>query len=157
VALTREKQIEKLRQMGRGNLLEYAVPVSAGLVAALFIGGWVTGWVALYFIGAFIAIVAISSFTTMRNIRNAVVGEREGMRVRGRVQITVIAGAETPTYSVAARDRGVRWSFEFLPLDWLPATGETDAELVYLRGVEWPVLLIVEAGLIVPRYQPKRT
>lgn len=157
MALSREKQIEKLRQMGRGNLLEYAVPVSLGLVVALFTGGWVSGWVALYFIGAFIAIVAISSFTTMRNMRNAVVGEREGMRVRGRAQITVISGSESPTYSVAARDRGVRWSFEFLPLDWVPVAGETDAELVYLRGVDWPVLLIVEAGLIVPRYQPKRT
>ena len=157
MTLTREKQLEKLRQMGRGNLLEYAAPVSLGLAAALFIGGWLTGWVALVFIGGFIAIVALSSYTSMRNLRNAVVGEREGVRVRGHVQITVTPGSESPTYSAAARDRGVRWSFEFLPLDWVPVTGETEAQLVYLRGVEWPVLLIVEAGVIVPRYRPKRT
>src|SRR5262245_364514 len=94
MALTREQQIEKLRQMGRGNFLEWMGPGSLVLAAALAIGGWVLDWVALYLIAAFIAIVGLSSYTTMRNLRNAVMGEREGTRTRGHVQITVVTGTD---------------------------------------------------------------
>lgn len=155
--LTREQQIEKLRQMGGGSFGQWTGPGTLVIAGGLAIGGWVMSWVALYVVAAFFAVVGFTSFTTMQNVRNAVRGEREGARTHGRVQITVIAGTDAPIYSAAARDRGVRWSFEFVPLDWTPVAGDTEAQLVYVRGVEWPVLLLVENGIIVPRYRPKRT
>ena len=143
--------------MGRGHLLEYAATGSLALAALLVIVGWVLHWVALYLIAGFVGVVALASFTTLSNLRNAYVGEREGARAGGHVQITVTPGTEATSYSAAVRDRGARWSFEFVPIEWAPMAGEREAQLVYLRGVEWPVLVVVDEGILVPRYKPKRT
>ena len=155
--LSRDQQLDQLRQTGRGNLLEYAGTGSLALAAALVIAGWYLDWVALYVIAIVVGIVAVTTFTTMSNVRNAYVGERRGARTRGHVQITVTPGAETTSYSAAVRERGERWSFEFVPIEWQPVAGEREAQVVHLKGVDWPVLVIVDDGILVPRYKPKRT
>ena len=68
----------------------------------------------------------------------------------------MVESSDSPAYHAVTHDRGVAWKFEFLPLDWKPAAGQHAAELVYLRNVDWPVLVLLADGIAVPRYAPKR-
>jgi hypothetical protein len=47
------------------------------------------------------------------------------------------------------------WKFDFIPQGWKPTEGIIPAELVFIKQVGWPVLIITEAGIIFPRYTPK--
>ncbi|MBC8025121.1 MAG: hypothetical protein H7Y89_03950 [Steroidobacteraceae bacterium] len=153
---TREQQLAILQKMGKGSLLERAEVVSWLSVAALIALGFWKSWVPSYMGAAFIAIVAASSRATLINLRNAARGEREGVRVRGSVEIVVKPDSESPSYFATTTDRGVRWKMQFIATGWKPVDGSFPAELVYVRGAEWPVLVLLDAGIIVPRFKPAR-
>lgn len=156
-SLTRDEQLIALRKMDQGKLLERAEVVSWLSVVALVALGFWKSWIPCYMGAGFIAIVAASSRVTLLNLRNAVRGDREGVRVRGRVDITVKPDSESPSYFATTTDRGVHWKMEFIATGWTPTEGSFPAELVYARGAEWPVLVLFDRGIIVPRHKPSRT
>jgi len=42
------------------------------------------------------------------------------------------------------------------PQNWQPKEGRYPAELVFIRGVAWPVVLLTSDGLLYPHLKPRR-
>jgi len=42
------------------------------------------------------------------------------------------------------------------PQNWQPVVGRLEAQLVFIRGVEWPVVILTGNGLLYPRLKPTR-
>jgi hypothetical protein len=153
---TQEQQLDVLRKVGAGQMLERAEAVAWLSVAMLIALGYFRSWVPCYMFAGFIAIAAVSSRVTLANLRNAVRGDREGVRAHGIVEIAIKPDSESPSYFATTTEGGVRWKMEFLASAWKPAEGTFRAQLFHIRDVEWPVLLLVDDGIIIPRYKPSR-
>lgn len=49
------------------------------------------------------------------------------------------------------------WQMEFVtPQNWQPGEGKYSAQLAFIRGVEWPVVIRTSEGLLYPRLKPRR-
>ena len=49
------------------------------------------------------------------------------------------------------------WQMEFVtPQNWQPGEGKHSAQLAFIRGVEWPVVILTSEGLLYPRLKPRR-
>ena len=60
-------------------------------------------------------------------------------------------------YTLTAYYLSSLWQMEFVqPQNWQPKEGRYPAELVFIRGVEWPVVLLTSDGLLYPRLKPRR-
>ncbi|TCJ12800.1 hypothetical protein EZJ19_11205 [Parasulfuritortus cantonensis] len=77
--------------------------------------------------------------------------------VDGTVYIVVEDDDSDYVYGAGVTDRaGVDWAFSFRPDNWKPEPGEFSAELRYIDGVAWPVLIITERGILYPQYTPEQ-
>lgn len=153
---TRDEQLETLRKMGGGQMLDRAESVAWLCVVLLVALGFYKSWVPCYMIAAFLAFVAASSRATLANLRNAVRGDREGVRTPGTVEIAIETGGDSPSYFATTTERGIRWNMEFIATGWKPVAGNFRAQLVHLGAVEWPVLVLLDDGIVVPRNKPSR-
>jgi len=153
--LTREQQIKILIDMGTKtfqNRFKYGLVI---LAIGLTIGGAITLNPVFFMVAAFVGIVAFSACQTSPHIQNAVKGFAEGTRVQGEVSFSITRWSDTDTYFVTMISGCSRsWKFEFIPQGWIPVEQNSDAELVFLSGVEWPVLLLTNKGIMYPRYTP---
>jgi hypothetical protein len=129
----------------------------AGLVVAShFLGGWAF----IPFI-LFLIILGLGLAHSSREIAPRLRDARQALdcyeAVSGRVRMVVTQDSDSYDYQAGVRDRqGNDWTFDFSPQDWLPETGDHAAELRYIEGVEWPTLIVTEAGVLYPKSVPKR-
>ena len=161
--MTLDEQMTELRRMGSGRILYWARP---GIVVAIC--GFNAGR-RVYRQAGFLwncdrfTLIAFAIWNTTPHISNAAGGLREGMKQNGDVEISIHqwTDAESNQYeSYQGRILMVNqplWQMEFVqPQNWQPKEGRYPAELVFIRGVEWPVVLLASDGLLYPRLKPRR-
>jgi len=104
-------------------------------------------------------IVALAVWMTAPHMRRAWQAVRTPQRcedVKIDIEIDDYPDARHYYARVPATPSGV-WRFEFVPQGWKPVAGALDAEVRYIAGVRWPVLVLVApTGVLVPMYEPKR-
>jgi hypothetical protein len=98
---------------------------------------------------------------TTPHIRNAARGIIEGIKQNGTVKISVrqeqAAEANYDTYhGLISMDNQLLWEMDFVqPQGWQPIEGIHQAQLAFIRGVEWPVVILTTVGLLYPCCKPK--
>ena len=161
--MTLDEQITELRRMGSGRILYWARPGVVVLSAGLVLAGVFTGNLVFYGIAIAFALVAFAIWNTTPHIGNAARGLEEGVKQDGDVKIRIHqwTDAELSQYEsyngMILMDNQPLWQMEFVqPQNWHPKEGRYPAELFFIRGVEWPVVLITSDGLLYPRLKPGR-
>ncbi|KAB2964798.1 hypothetical protein [Zoogloea sp.] len=153
---TLEEQFETLRSMGKSwvGLAAQGIFVVPALV--VFYKAFSLREYGLIPIGAGLLLFAAVVFQGMPHIRRAIQGIDSDDRCKGTAQISIEESSETTYYKalVTTPQRG-RWVFHFQPQGWTPEEAVLTVECRFIRGVDWPVLLVAEAGLISPREVPK--
>ena len=88
---------------------------------------------------------------------------KEGLKQNGEVEISIHpwTDAESNRYDsyqgLVFMDNQPLWQMEFVtPQNWQPMEGKYSAQLAFIRGVEWPVVLLTSEGLLYPRLKPRR-
>jgi len=161
--MTLDEQMTELRRTGSGRILYWTRPgvvvVSAGLVLA----GAFTGNLVFYGIPIVFALITFAIWNTTPHISNATGGLREGMKQNGAVEISIHqwTDAESNQYESnqgrILMDNQPLWQMEFVqPQNWQSKEGRYPAELVFIGGVEVPVVLLASDGLLYPRLKPRR-
>jgi hypothetical protein len=161
--MTLDEQMTELRRMGSGRILYWARPGVVLLSAGLVLTGAFTGNPVFYGIALAFALIAFAIWNTTPHISNAARGLREGMKQNGDVEISIHqwTDAESNQYEsyngLILMDNQPLWQMEFVqPQNWQPKEGHYPAELAFIRGVEWPVVLLTSDGLLYPRLKPRR-
>lgn len=160
--MTLDEQINELTNSVSPDLLALVRPGIVLVVAGVVITGSLTGNPAFYATGLFLALLALAIRQVTPHIRNAIKGLREGIRQSGSVDITIRQWQDAENNShedYSGRimlDRQPLWQMDFAtPQHWQPEKGQYPAQLVFIRGVEWPVLILTENGLLYPASRPK--
>ncbi len=152
-----KEQVARLRRMGNDallNLLRSALVLGASLSA---VAGYQYNHPAGYMVALFLAMIAVSAIKSAPHIKHAVLATQRGMPSRGTLVITITAWSDSESYQATVTDRlGHIWEFEFIPQEWKPGAGQTEATIYTIPSVTWPVLVSTEQGVLFPRYQPKR-
>ena len=152
--LSREQQLKNLIAMGKEPFLRKFKYGLILLTIGLTIGAIITLHPFAFMGAAFVGIVTFSACQTTPHIHNAVKGFTEGVRLPGEVSFSITRWSDSDTYHATIISGVKPWNFEFIPQGWVPTSGKTEAELVYIDGVEWPVLLLTAQGILHPRYTP---
>lgn len=107
-------------------------------------------------VGVLFAIITAGSWQSATLMRHALQAFDSSLVQFGQVQISTRQWSDAVRYEAQVRvSDGQAWAFEFMPLGKPPAEGLHAGLLHYLPGMDWPALVSVEAGLLVPRYTPK--
>lgn len=107
-------------------------------------------------VGVFFAVVTLGSWQSVTHLRHALRAFDSPLVRPGQVWISTRQWSDAVHYEArVSAGNGEGWAFEFMPLGQAPAEGSHDGRLHYLPGLDWPALVSVEAGLLVPRYTPK--
>lgn len=161
--MTLDEQITELTRMGSGKIIDLARPGVLLLVAGLVLTGVLTGNLLLHGIALALALIAFAIWQTTPHIRDAARGLREGMKRSGTVEIRIHewTDAESKQYEsyqgLISIDNQPLWQMEFVtPQNWQPVEGRHSAQLVFIIGVEWPVVILTRDGLLYPRLKPRR-
>jgi len=156
---TRDKQLKNLTSMGTGkffNRFTLMLIVFIILAVASVIKGVATGEFGYFMLAAIISFVVFCGWQTAPHIHNAVKGVTEGTRIHGEISISITECSDaSDTYYVTVISGCSRsWRFEFIPSGWRPVEENNEAELVFISGVEWPVLILTSKGIMHPRFTP---
>ncbi|MFO7569339.1 MAG: hypothetical protein R6W75_06035 [Smithellaceae bacterium] len=160
--LTRDEQEAELQRKGSGTLLPWARPAMFLLAAGLGLVGAKTGQPVFYAAASVAALVALAVWLTVPHRLNAVRGLREGIRQEGTVEIIMKQWPDGVTQHEACHGRIFMnqqplWEMEFVtPHNWQPAEGTYPAQLAFIRGVDWPVVVMTRDGLLYPRVKPEK-
>lgn len=156
MSLTPDHQLQNLVNMVSGKTLNRLSLSLTMLAAALLIGGLITWHPMFFMVAVFVAVTALSAWQTSPHIRNALKGFTDGKRVQGEIFIDITSWSDSDSHqAIVMSGCKLPWKFDFIPQGWKPVEGITTAELVFIKSVGWPVLIITEAGIIYPRYTPK--
>jgi len=149
--------------MGSGRLLYWARPGVVALSAGLVLAGVFTGKLVFYGMAIAFSLIAFAIWQTTRHISDAARGLREGIKQKGDVEISIHqwTDAESNQYEsykgMILMDNQPLWQMEFVqPPNWQPKEGRYPAELIFICGAEWPVVLLTRDGLLYPRLKPER-
>ena len=108
-------------------------------------------------IAAFLSVVGFSEQRAGPNIVAAIAAYDSGTPTIGEVSITVTSWDTNNHYRATVCEQGhPDWNFEFIPQGWQPASQSYPAQIWRTGGEEKPIFAIVEAGILIPRYDPKR-
>jgi hypothetical protein len=161
--MTLDEQMTELTRMSSVRILYWARPAVVVLSAGLVLAGTFTGNPVFYGIALAFALIAFAIWNTTPHISNAARGLREGMKQNGDVEIgihqwTDAESNQCESYNgLILMDNQTLWQMEFVqPQNWQPKEGRYPAELVFIRVVEWPVVLLTSDGLLYPRLKPRR-
>ncbi len=161
--MTLDEQIAELTRAGSGTLWELARPGAVLLAAGLALAGAFTRNPVFFGIALAAAILAYAVWQTAPHIANAARGLREGVKQQGMVEIFLHQwkDAESNVHESfegrISMDGRTMWEMEFVtPQHWQPREGSYPAQLAFVRGVEWPVVVLMREGLLVPRLKPRR-
>lgn len=160
-----ETQLEQLRQFATprhqartrvGCLSVIVLGIIGILLAAYFFFGWALIPFALFLVLLGLGINHSSQQVAPR-LHDARLALDRYQAVQDRVRIVVNPGSDSDDYQAGVRDRqGHDWTFDFCPSGWIPLTGDHPAELRFVKGVEWPALVVTEAGILYPKFRPTR-
>jgi hypothetical protein len=162
VKLSREEQIAELKSMESGLLLHWARPVLIGLSVGLLLMGYFTGIFVYYIIAIVLGVAVLIVGQITPHISNAVRGMSEGKKQNGSVMVSIkqwlVEGSDHESYhGLISMDNQPLWQMEFVQPQWQPVEGVYQAELVFICGVDWPVVILTSDGLLYPRYKPQKT
>lgn len=108
-------------------------------------------------VAAFLGIVGSSEQRAGPNILAAIAAYDSGTASVGETSIAVTSWSDTYTYRAAVRERGYPdWEYECIPQGWQPEGGTCPARIWRTGSQDKPVLVVVEAGILIPRYDPKQ-
>jgi hypothetical protein len=153
--LTVEQQIAALRpaagfaaHMHRWFLLAAAL----GVVAAVVFRHPVP-----LMLSVFLAVVGLSEKRAGPNIVAAIAAYDSGTPTRGEAAVSITSWDTDQHYHAVVREPGhPDWEFEFVPQGWRPTERSYPARIWRNGGGLQPVLAAVEAGIMIPRYDPQR-
>lgn len=148
-----DQQIEKLRRAARLSWIPNGLIALTLVVITL---GFMSGLEFFFVVGAFAGLAAIAAREAAPHWRNAITAIHNGKRSKGNVSIAITRDATAfDRYVATVRDESQQtWQFEFTPNYWEPIEGDFKAEIYYLRGVDWPALLITDGGILFPAFTP---
>jgi len=151
-----EEQLNNLRDMGKSWVGIAAQGVFAIPALIVFYKALTLREYGLIPIGIGLSLFALIIYQGMPHVRRAVKGIDSNDRCRGTVKISIEESSENTYYKaeVSVYRRG-GWEFPFRPQGWIAEEQELQVECRFIRGVEWPVLLVCEIGLIYPTGTPK--
>jgi hypothetical protein len=159
--MTVNEQITELIQTGSGKMIDLARLGTALMTAISFLAGVLTGNPVFYGIAAFAALVTFAIWQTTPHMRNAARGLKEGFRQNGTVEISIRQWTDPDSqqhescHGLIAMDDQPLWQMEFVTSQhWQPVEGKVPAQLVFIPGVEWPVVIVTGDGLLYPRLKP---
>lgn len=154
---TVEEQLETLRGMGQSwvGLAAQGIFVVPALI--VFYKAFTLREYGLIPIGLGVLFFALIIRQGMPHIRRAIEGIDSADRSEGSAQITIEESSETTYYNadVTIPGRG-RWVFQFRPQGWTPTEALLPVACHFIPGVDWPVLLLAEQGVISPGDTPKK-
>lgn len=163
VTATIDGQIAELTRMGTGKIMLAVRPGVVIIAAGLALAGAFSGNPVYYGIALAFALVGFAIWQTTPHIINAARGLTEGLKQNGDVEIGIRHWTDggPNTYEsyegLILMDNQPLWQMEFAqPRSWQPKEGRYPAELAFIRGVEWPVVLQTGEGLLYPRAKPVR-
>jgi|WetSurMetagenome_2_1015567.scaffolds.fasta_scaffold01617_8 hypothetical protein len=147
-----KQQLGFLKQAGS----PFAMWTLALFVLGLGIGSFITQHPVFIVLFGFFVIVGLGSIETAKLLRSAIRAIDEGKPFQTQAVISVDTSSDKDEYHVQVRDAHQQWwKFEFIPQYWTPKTGEIEVTAYFLEGIEYPVLLIENEGILVPRYKPE--
>lgn len=162
--MTLDEQIAELARMGSGKIMDLARPGAVVLAAVLVLAGAASGNLVFYGIALVFALLAFAIWQISPHISNAAKGLREGLKQDGAVEISINlwTDGESNHYEsydgLISMDGQPLWQMVFVtPQNWQPVEGKHSAQLVFIQGVEWPVVVLTRDGLLYPRWKPRRT
>lgn len=160
--MTLDEQIAELTRTGSGKIMHLARPGALVLVAGLVLTGAFTGNPVFYGIALAFALIAFAIWQTTPHISNAARGLREGLKQNGVVAISLKQWSDGTSshesyQGLISMNNQPLWQMEFVqPEGWEPAEGVYQAQLAFIRGVEWPVVILTNDGLLYPACKPRR-
>ncbi|NLA41413.1 MAG: hypothetical protein GX874_08405 [Smithella sp.] len=161
--MTLDEQIAELTRAGSGALWEVARPGAILLAAGLALAGAFTRNPVFFGIALAAALLAFAVRQVAAHRINAARGLREGVKQKGAVEISFHSwkDAESNVHEscrgLISMDGRPLWEMEFAaPGHWRPREGSYPARLAFIRGVEWPVVILTQEGLLYPRLKPRQ-
>jgi hypothetical protein len=162
--MTLDEQITELTRTGSGKLMVLARPGVVALIAGLVLAGLLTGTPAFHAIALAFSIIALAVWMITPHIGNAARGLKEGIKQSGAVEISIQqwtdadANQHESYHGLISMNHQPLWQMEFAaPQNWQPVAGKYPAQLAFIPGVEWPVVILIRDGLLYPRLKPRRT
>lgn len=108
-------------------------------------------------IGGFLALVGLLERRAVPNIRMALQAYANATPGTGTVVITVTHWDTDDHYHAEVRESGQPvWIYEFIPQGWHPLAETCPADIWRLEAGAPPALVMVQAGVLIPRYPPQR-
>jgi uncharacterized membrane protein YedE/YeeE len=155
--MTVDEQMASLRRLGNSRVVHGLAAGLAGVAVLLVAIGLLMGWVAMFALAAFAGFIAFAAKTSTPHLRRAARALDAGRRAHVPIEIEVRHAGDSPSYrAVVTSAPGQTWRVDFVPHGWTPDSGTYVAEARFLADVPWPVLLITDDGLLVPRHAPRR-
>ena len=161
-SLSRNEQIEKLNRLKTAGLLPWMSPALVMITAGLILVGAFSGRLIYYLAAGLAGFAALAARLVIPFRLDAARGLSEGVRQTGTVEIekkkTTMDAHEFQSFTgLVCLDNRPMWQIDFAQPDgWEPISGVHPAELVFIRGKDWPVALLLEAGILYPSVRPKR-
>ncbi|MCP5279042.1 MAG: hypothetical protein H6935_11865 [Thiobacillus sp.] len=153
-SLSVERQIAVLRPtLGYAAHMHtgFLVAAAVGLIAALVFWHPVP-----LMLAAFLAVVGFSEQRAGPNIVAAISAYDAGTPTHGEVFVTITCWDTDNHYHATVSEPGhSNWLFEFVPQGWQPASQLYPARIWRCGESGSPTLVVVEEGILIPRYDPK--
>lgn len=148
---TVEQQIASLRP--RLSIHRWFLVLSAILVAIAII---FSSPLPLIF-SIFFTIVGIAEHRAASNIARAIRAYDLENPITGEILISITHWDTNNHYyaRVYGQDKH-DWEYEFIPQGWMPNSRRYHAKIWSIKESEKPLLVVVEEGIIIPRYHPKQ-
>ena len=153
--MTPEAQMRSLRQMASGGAMTWVFRAAIGLSLGSLVCGARSGYPPCYMVALISGVLAWASHQTAPHLRRAALALDSGQRRRARIDISIDSASDVQKFRAFVPVSATQaWTFEFIPQGWTPVAGTLEAELCFVPEVEWPALMITQAGLIHPRTEP---
>ena len=160
--MTLDEQIAEMIRTGSGKTIIAARYGVVAAVAGSVLAGVLTGKPVFYGIAFVFAVIGFVIWRVTPHIHNAARGLKEGLKHSGAVEIRIDrwTDAESNHYEsyqgIVSIDNRPLWQMEFAtPPNWQPIEGMHSAQLVFIPGIEWPVAIITNDGMLYPRLRPR--
>lgn len=100
--------------------------------------------------------LGISLLFTSPHIQNAIGGTYTTHKKEAQVDMYLNSSLDKNSYCATIYTPKTTWEMEFAPLNWSPNIKNKEYEAHYISGVDWPVLLSCEDGILYPHLNPKK-
>ena len=97
-------------------------------------------------------LLALLVINARPQILNACRALESGNKVNGIAEISIESPLDSDRYYAELfPNSGPAWKIEFIPQGWRPVRGQIKVEMIFIAGVDWPVLIIGPKGIFYPR------